>query len=153
MLEQTFQNPLSMRLAITVSRYLLGVVFLVFGLNGFLGFIPQPPPVPAAGALLGAFVESGYLMTLVKATEVVVGALLLANRFVPLALLALLPVTVNIFALHLFLDPSLPGMAIAALVFALNAFLIWAYRAYYAPLKEAVAAPAAAPARAGTARA
>lgn len=139
-----------MRLAVTVARYLLGVVFLVFGLNGFLNVIPQPPPVPAAGALLGAFVESGYLMTLVKLTEVVAGALLLAGRWVPLALLALLPVTVNIFAFHLFLDPALPGMAVAVVVFALNVFLIWAYRAYYAPLKEATAEPAAAvrPARA-----
>ena len=137
-----------MRLAVTVARYLLGVVFFVFGLNGFLGFIPQPPPVPAAGALLGAFVESGYLMTLVKLTEVAVGVLLLAGRFVPLALLALLPVTVNIFLFHLFLDPALPGMGIAALVLGLNAFLIWAYRAHYAPLKEATAVPTAAePAR------
>ena len=131
-----------MRVAVTIARYLLGIIFLVFGLNGFFGFIPQPPPAPAAGALLGAFVESGYLMTLVKLTEVVVGALLLSGRFVPLALLALLPVTVNIFAFHLFLDPAFPGMGIAALVFGLNVFLIWAYRAYYAPLKEATAEPA-----------
>ena len=86
-------------------------------------------------------------MTFVKATEVVVGVLLLAGRWVPLALLALLPVTVNILLFHLFLDPALPGMGVAVLVFALNAFLIWPYRAHYAPLKEARAVPAdAAPA-------
>ena len=134
-----------MRLAITAARIVLGLIFLVFGLNGFLGFIPQPPPAPASGALLGAFAESGYLFPLIKVTEIVTGALLLAGRFVPLALIALLPVTVNILALHLFLDPALPGMAIAVVVFALNVFLIWAYRAYYAPLKEAAATPAVGP--------
>ena len=133
-----------MHLATTVARVLLGVVFLVFGLNGFLSFIPQPPPDPDAGALLGAFVESGYLMTFVKLTEVVVGALLLANRFVPLALVVLMPVTLNIFLLHAFLDPALPGMAVAVVVLTLNVFLLWAYRAHYAPLKEATAVPLAA---------
>ena len=133
-----------MRLVVTVSRYLLGIIFLVFGLNGFLGFIPQPPPAPEAGALLGSFVESGYLMTVVKLTEVVVGGLLLLNRFVPLALVVLMPVTLNIFLLHAFLDPAVPGIVIAVLVLVLNVFLMWAYRASYAPLKQATAVPLAA---------
>ena len=127
--------------AVTAARYALGALFFVFGLNGFLGFIPQPPHPAAASALLEAFVASGYLMTLVKLTETVGGALLLANRFVPLALVALLPVTVNIFLFHAVLDRAMPGLLVGALVLALNGFLIWAYRTYYAPLKEARATP------------
>ncbi|GAB5533961.1 MAG: hypothetical protein Rubg2KO_02100 [Rubricoccaceae bacterium] len=130
-----------MRLAITISRYALGVIFFVFGLNGFLNFIPQPPPAPEAGALLGAFVASGYLMALVKLTETIIGALLLANRFVPLALVVLMPITLNIVLFHAFLDPAMPGLFVGVLVFVLNTFLIWAYRTYYAPLKEARAEP------------
>jgi uncharacterized membrane protein YphA (DoxX/SURF4 family) len=131
-----------MRLAVTAARVLLGVVFLVFGLNYFLGFIPQPPPGPAAGALLGAFVESGYLMTFIKVTEIVAGALLLAGRWVPLALVALVPITLNVFLFNLLLDPAVPGVVLGTAVLGLNAFLAWAYRAYYAPLKEARATPA-----------
>lgn len=133
-----------MRLAIATSRIFLGIVFLVFGLNGFLGIIPQPLPPPEADALLGAFAASGYLMALVKITEIGIGALLLANRFVPLALVVLMPVTLNIFLFHAFLDSSLPGMLIAVLVFAFNVFLIWAYRGHYAPLKDARTMPTAA---------
>ena len=133
-----------MRLAITGARYLLGIVLFVFGLNGFLGFIPQPPPPEAGGAFLGALVGSGYVMTLVKATEVVVGALLLAGRFVPLALVALVPISVNIALYHAVLDPAVPGVIVAVAVFALNVFLIWAYRSYYDPLKTARATPAVA---------
>lgn len=133
-----------MRLAVTGARYVLGVILFVFGLNGFLGFLEQPPPPEAGGAFLGALVESGYVMTIVKATEVVVGALLLAGRFVPLALVALVPISVNIALYHVVLDPAVPGVIVAVAVFALNVFLIWAYRAYYAPLKTAKATPAVA---------
>ena len=129
-----------MRLAIAIARYFLGIVFLVFGLNGFLNFIPMELPTGEAGAFMGALAGSG-LMTLVKAVEVVVGVALLANLFVPLALLVLLPITVNIAFYHVVLDPVMPGVLVAVLVFALNAFLIWAYRAYYAGMKTAKATP------------
>ena len=130
-----------MRLAVTIARLFLGVVFLVFGLNGFLGFIPMEPPTGEAGAFMGALAGSGYLMPLVKAIEVVVGIALLANRFVPLMLIVLLPITVNIALYHTVLDPVMPGVLVAVLVFALNAFLIWAYRSYYAGMKTARAVP------------
>src|SRR5882757_5549869 len=79
----------------TAARVLLGIVFFGFGLDGFLHFVPQPDPasmphgaVSFASALLG----TGYMFQLIKGTEVLVGALLLANRFVPLALALLAPV-------------------------------------------------------------
>ncbi|MEM6289232.1 MAG: DoxX family protein [Bacteroidota bacterium] len=131
-----------MRIAVTGARYVLGLILFVFGLNGFLGFLEQPPPPEAAGAFMGALVESGYVMTLVKAAEVVIGAMLLAGRWVPLALTALVPISVNIALYHVVLDLSMPGTAVAVSVFALNVFLMWAYRAYYEPLKTAKAVPA-----------
>lgn len=79
----------------TAARYLLGLVFFVFGLNFFLHFLPNPTMPPAAGAFAGAMGATGYLFLLVKITEVASGALLLANRFVPLALALLAPVIVN----------------------------------------------------------
>ncbi|HTI49662.1 MAG TPA: DoxX family membrane protein [Planctomycetaceae bacterium] len=122
-----------MKIATHVARYFLGVVFLVFGLNGFVQFIQVPPMPPAAGEFLGAMVKTGYLMTLVKLTEVACGALLLAGVYVPLALVLLSPVVLNIFLFHTFLTP--PKDAIGAVIFlAVQVFLLWQYRTAYRPL-------------------
>jgi hypothetical protein len=85
-----------------------------------------------AMALAGALMKSGYLMRLVMGTQTVVGALLLLNRFVPLALALIAPVVVNIVAFHLFLAPS--GLPIAFVVLAFEVFLAWSYRAAYRPM-------------------
>jgi uncharacterized membrane protein YphA (DoxX/SURF4 family) len=122
-----------MKIATDVARYLLGAVFFAFGLNGFLNFIKLPPMPPEAGEFLGAMVKTGYLMTVVKLTEVVCGSLLLSGLFVPLALVLLAPVVVNIVLFHLYLTP--PSDAVSAYVFlALHLFLLWSYRTYYKPL-------------------
>lgn len=121
-----------------VSRFLLGTIFFVFGLNGFLDFIPPPPPetMPeGAVALGGAFMSSGYLFQLIKATEVVAGLLLLVNRFVPLALAVLAPVVINIVLFHLWLLPS--GLGLTAVVLVLELYLAWVYRDVYAPMLRA----------------
>ncbi len=73
-------NSISNKLP-TVARILLGLPFFVFGLNGFLHFIPQPPMPGPAGAFAGALFASGYLFPLLKGTEVVASLLLLSNRF------------------------------------------------------------------------
>jgi putative oxidoreductase len=70
----------------TIARLGLGLAFLVFGLNGFLQFLPQPPMSGAPADFLGALFVTGYMFPLIKGTEVLAGALLLSNRFVPLAL-------------------------------------------------------------------
>lgn len=121
----------------TVARVLLGLVFFVFGLNGFLSFIPAPTePMPEAAVKLGtAFMESGYLFQLIKGTEVLAGLLLLSNRFVPLALVLLAPVVVNIVAFHVFLLPS--GLGLSLVLVALTLYLAWTYRHVYAPLLTA----------------
>ena len=122
-----------MKIATHIVRYLLGAVFFVFGLNGFLNFIKLPPFPPEAGEFLGAMMKTGYLWTLVKTTEVVCGALLLSGLFVPLTLVLLAPVVINIVFFHLYLTP--PSDGVPAYVFlALHLFLLWSYRDYYKPL-------------------
>jgi len=118
-----------------VSRVLLGLVFFVFGLNGFFHFIPQPPPTGPALGFLGGLMAAGYFFPLLKATEVLAGAALLSNRFVPLALTVLAPIVVNIFAFHAALAPS--GLPVAILVLALESYLAWSYRAVYRPMLSA----------------
>jgi uncharacterized membrane protein YphA (DoxX/SURF4 family) len=111
-----------------VARVLLGLVFFVFGLNGFLGFLPAPPLDGTAAQLMGAFAATGYMFPLIKGTEVVAGLLLLSNRLVPLALVLLAPVVVNIALFHLVLSP---GLGMVALVLGLELFLAWSYRASF----------------------
>jgi len=88
-----------MKTASTIARYLAGVIFLVFGLNGFLHFIPLPPPSGVAGQFMGALFVSHYL-TLIFTVQVIGAVLLLANQYVPLALAILAPVIVNILSFH-----------------------------------------------------
>jgi len=116
-----------------VARYLLGTTFFVFGLNGFLNFIPPPAEgIPAAAAAFGgALAQTGYMFPLIKGTEVIAGALLLANRWVSLALLLLAPIVVNIIAFHAFLAP---GLAIPLVLLVLGSFLAWTRRATFASL-------------------
>ena len=125
----------------TIARVLLGLMFFVFGLNGFLNFIPQPKdPIPeGAMAFAGAMMKTGYLFQLVKGTEVVAGALLLVNRFVPLSLVILAPVLVNIVAFHVFLAPS--GLGMIAVILALELYLAWAYRSAFRAMLAARVTP------------
>jgi putative oxidoreductase len=96
-----------------LARILLGLIFVVFGLNGFLNFIPMPPPTGLAGQYLGALFVSHYLVA-VFLLQLAGGSLLLANRFVPLALVLLGPVAVNILLFHASMDPA--GLPLAVVV-------------------------------------
>lgn len=117
-----------------VARILMGLPLLVFGLNGFLNFIPPPTtPLPeGAAAFAGALMKSGYMMQLIGATQFIVGALLVLNRFVPLALALFAPFIVNSIAFHVFLEPS--GLPMAAVFLALELYLAWAYRNAYSSM-------------------
>lgn len=106
----------------TAGRVLMGLIFFAsggFGALTLLGVVPPPAAAMPAGAMAfaGALAKTGYVMPLVSGTQVVVGVLLLANRFVPLALALIAPVVVNILAFHAFLAPSGigPGIVVAAL--------------------------------------
>ena len=104
------------------SRIVLGLIFTVFGLNGFFNFIPMPPPAPEMGAFMGALAASGYFFPLLKGTEVLVGLALLSGKFVPLALIVLAPISIDIFFVHAVIDPA--GLPMGILVLALHLVLI-----------------------------
>ena len=117
------------------ARILLGLVFFVFGLNGFLHFIPMPPPQGKAAQFMGGLAATGYLIPLLFGVQVIAGAALLVRRFVPLALILLAPIIVNIVLFHVFLEPS--GLPLALFVLALEIFLAWSYRAAFRPVLHA----------------
>jgi putative oxidoreductase len=100
-----------MKIITHISRFLLGLIFLVFGLNGFLHFIPMPPPSGVAGQFLGAIFVSKYLLV-ISWLQVISGALLLINRYVPLALTILGPIIVNILLFHGLMNPAGLGLAV-----------------------------------------
>jgi putative oxidoreductase len=125
-----------------IARVLLGLPLTVFGLNLFLNFIPEPKmEMPAAVmAFVGALKNSGYMMQLIGATQLIVGILLLTNRFVPLALALFAPFIVNSFAFHVFLEPS--GLPMTCIFVALEVYLAWCYRDAYRPMLAAKVRPA-----------
>ncbi len=112
--------------AVLIARILLGLIFVVFGINYFVPFLPQPEPSEKAGAFLGALVGSGYLFPFMKVVDIVCGLLLMTGFLVPLALTLLAPIIVNILLFHAFLDPA--GIAVGIVLVVLEVFLAWAYR-------------------------
>lgn len=122
------------------ARIVLGLVFFVFGLNGFLQFMPQPPLPEPAGAFMGALAATGYMFPLIKGTEVAAGLLLLGGRFVPLALVLLAPILVNIAFFHVVLAPV--NLVMVVVLLALEGYLAWAYRDAFAGVLQPNARPA-----------
>jgi putative oxidoreductase len=118
-----------MKIASLIARLLLGLIFVVFGLNGFLHFIPMPPPKGLAAQFGGAIFASHYWVV-IFGLQVIGGLLLLVNRFVPLALVVLGPVIANIFFFHAFMAPE--GLPLAIVVVALWLILAVRYKQYLA---------------------
>jgi len=125
-----------MKIAALVARILLGLLFVVFGLNILHPFLPMPKEAPPklAADFVGAMMQSHYFLV-VGALQFIGGALLLAG-FVPLGLLVLCPIIVNIVLFHVFLNPS--GYQMAIVVSMLAAFLLWAHRDRFAPAMKRV---------------
>lgn len=121
-----------MKIVATIARYLMGLVFVVFGLDKFFHFFPQQPlPPGVAGQFMSAFVATKYAM-LVGSFEVVGGLFLLANRFVPLALAFLAPVIVNILFVNATMAPqAIPVSLVVTLCWILVYFRL---RSEFAPL-------------------
>src|SRR5882724_6596738 len=120
-----------MRTVSLIAQYLAGVIFLVFGLNGFLNFIPLPPPEGIAAQFMGALATSHYHWV-IFAFQVIPAVLLLTNRYVPLALALLAPVIVNILVFHALMAPS--GLPMALFVAALWAVTFAGVRPAFAGL-------------------
>jgi putative oxidoreductase len=117
-----------MRIAGLVARYLLGLIFLIFGANGFLHFIPMPPIPGVAGQFMGALFVS-HVLVVVFLLELIPAILLLVGRYVPLALVLLGPVIVNIVLFHAFMAPS--GLPLATVVVILWLLTAWSVRSAF----------------------
>lgn len=118
-----------------VARIFLGALLVLFGLNKFLNFLPAMMPAAEGMAFIGALVATGYMMPLIGLVEVVSGALLLSNKYTAIALLILAPVSVNIVAFHLFLDPGniVPGLLVAIM----NVYLLLANKSKFSDVLSA----------------
>jgi putative oxidoreductase len=123
-----------MRIVAMIARYLLGVMFFVFGLNAFMNFIPQQPMPPGAAGEFATLLMSTHYMLFVGAVEVLCGLMFITNRFVPLALTLLGPILVNILLFHVTMAPKsiLPGIITTLLWF----LLFWRNRAAFAGIFE-----------------
>src|SRR5256885_15172899 len=120
-----------MKTTIVIARFLLGLIFFTFGLNGFLHFIPSSPPSGTAGQFVGALFVSHYLVPIFL-LQIISAVLLLVYRFVPLALTLLAPIIVNILLIHLFILPS--GLALAPVVTVLWIVVFFGVRSAFAGL-------------------
>ena len=120
-----------MKTAVLIARVLLGSIFVLFGLNGFLQFLPQPAMPQGAVAFFGALAASGFMLPLLFASQLLGGTLVLIGM-VPLGVVILAPVIVHIVAFHVFLAPE--GLPLAIVVAALALFLAWTHRRAYRPL-------------------
>jgi putative oxidoreductase len=119
-----------MKVLTVIARILLGLIFVFFGSNGLLHFLPMPPlPQGVAGEYLHSFFASGYVYV-ISSFQLVGGLLLLIGRFVPLGLTILGAVIVNIWAFHLLMAPE--GLPPAVVVTVLELFLVWSYRDRFA---------------------
>ena len=117
-----------MKIASLIARYLLGLIFVVFGANGFLHFIPMPPPPGVAGQFMAALFVS-HVLVVIFLLQLAGGILLLAGRYVPLALVLLGPVIVNIVLFHAFMAPS--GLPLATVVVLLWLLVAWSVRSAF----------------------
>ena len=119
-----------MKIATIIARILLGLIFVVFGSNAFLHFLPMPPPPPGlAGEYFHALLASGYVYV-IGGFQVIGGLFLLIGRFVPLGLIILGAIIVNIWCFHLLMAPE--GLPPAVVVTLLELFLVWRYRDAFA---------------------
>ena len=129
-----------MRYVTPALRILSGVLYVIFGLNGFLVFIPVPETLPPDVLdFLNALTGSGYMMQLIGTTQIVAGVLLVVNRFVPLALALLVPFLVNSIAFHVVLEPT--GLPMAGVFVAIEIYLAWVYRDAFRSMLQAKVQP------------
>jgi putative oxidoreductase len=118
-----------MKILATIARYLLALVFIVFGLNGFLHFIPQPPPPSELAQQYFTVMFTSHYLMFVFGLQLIAGVLFLFRRTVPLALTIAGPLIVNILLFHALMDPGgiVPGLVVTALWFV----IYWQFRAAF----------------------
>lgn len=118
----------------TASRYLLGLIYFVFGLNGFLQFIPAPPMPEAVVTFFNGVMSAPYFFPVLKGTEVLGGLLLLTGFAAPLALVVLAPITIQIFLFHAFLTPGLENSVLPVAMIVLHMLAASLYWHLFKPL-------------------
>ena len=138
------KGTLPMKIAALVARLLLGLMFTVFGLNGFLHFLPQPPMGGLAGDFGKVMSESHYFAA-VFAVQLIAGLLLLSGQYIPLALTIIAPVIVNILLFHILMAPAGIGPGILVTILWLVVFA--AYRASFAGILQRTPPPTLAESR------
>lgn len=129
---ETISKSKTFTIVAHIARVLLGLIFLVFGLNKFLHFIPVPPPTGIAGEFMFGLSKSPYFFPFLAFIEVLSGALLLSGVMVPLALLLLFPISINILFFHMALAPANLGMAL--FIMAAHILLAVYYWSVYKPI-------------------
>jgi uncharacterized membrane protein YphA (DoxX/SURF4 family) len=135
----TVENKSFTRFFPPIARILLGLLFLTFGLNGFLNFIPTPPNMPQDVITVSGGLMKGGFFSVVSAFEVLAGVMLLINRFVPLALAFLAPIIVAILTFHIAVQPATIGPGIFVTLLELS--LAWSYRHAFCPMLRAKVKP------------
>lgn len=121
------------KFAVIAARLLLGLIFFVFGLNGFFVFIEPPEHTLTSGAFINLLISTGFIY-FEKSLEIIGGVLLLLNQYVPLALAILAPIVVNILLFHFLMERY--TLAAGLIPFALWTFLAWEFRQNFAGLFE-----------------
>src|SRR5690242_1979326 len=125
----TIENKSFTRFFPHIARIILGLAFLMFGLNGFLNFMPAPKELPELMVTVSMGLMKGGYMTVVSGAEILIAIMLLTNRFVPLALAFLAPIVVGIITFHIYTSPQMLGPGIVVLL--LELYLAWSYRSAF----------------------
>jgi len=118
-----------MKKAIIVARIVLAIIYLVYGTNYFLHFFPSSLPPGKAGDFMGGLKRSGYFFEYMKAMQIIGAILMFIDRWTVLTTIVLLPISLNIFLFHAFLQ--LNGLGTAVILLAANLFLVYSYRRNY----------------------
>ena len=127
-----------MKITVLICRVLLGFLYVVFGLDYFLHFIPyQSLHTGAPGALVAGLKGTGYIYPMMKSIQILGGLSLMFNRYAPFAAVVLFPTSLNVFLFHTVLVPS--GWYMGVLLLGPNLLLGWGYRKYYAGMFTRVA--------------
>ena len=124
-----------MKTAVIIVRVLMGLLFLFAAIVVLFDIVPQPEQTGKVKIFIDGINASGYLLPLIKITELLCGIAFIAGRFVPLVAIVIAPVIVNIFFFHVFVDTS--GLPVAIFLVFANVFLAYAYRDKFKPLLEA----------------
>jgi putative oxidoreductase len=126
-----------MKVASIITKALMSIIYLLYGLNFFLHFFHSSLPPGKAGDFEGGLIRSGYFFEYMKGMQIAASLFLFINRYVPLILVIMFPVSINIFLFHTFLLSR--GIVVATILILANTFLLYAYRKYYIGLLTPVA--------------